>query len=90
MKRPRGLTVSQASALLIELNRHGPANLLCVRTTPPGRKSGEVDLIVPGLMRGYLDRFAPEDDVESTDAFAWLRLTANAALLLRDSRDRAA
>ena len=41
-------------------------------------------------MRGYLDRFAPEDDVESTDALAWLRLTANAALLLRDFCDRAA
>ena len=90
VKRPRGLTVSQASALLIELNRHGPAKLLCVQAAPPGRRSGEVDLIVPGLMRGYLDRFAPEDDVESTDAMAWLRLTANAALLLRDVRDRTA
>ena len=48
VKRPRGLTVSQATALLLELNRHGPAKLLCVQTTPPGRKSGEVDLIVPG------------------------------------------
>jgi len=81
LKRKQPLSVSQAVAVLLELNRHGKATLLCVEQAPADRRSGEVDLLFPGLMRGYIAAFAPDDDVEATDPTDWLRLAANARLL---------
>ena len=81
IKRQQPLLLSQAVAVLLELNRHGRATLLCVEPVPAGRQSGEVDLLMPGLMRGYIAAFAPEDNVEAAEPADWLRLTANARLL---------
>ncbi len=81
IKRQQPLLLSQAAAVLLELNRHGRATLLCVEPVPVGRRSGEVDLLMPGLMRGYIAAFAPEDNVEAAEPTDWLRLTANARLL---------
>jgi hypothetical protein len=81
LKRQPPITLSQAAAVLLELHRHGPATLLCVGPVPEGRHSGEVDLVMPYLMRGYLSEFAPDDDVEAVDPSGWLRLAANAWLL---------
>jgi hypothetical protein len=83
IKRQRRIPLSTAAAVLMELNRHGRAVLLCVEPTPAGRRSGEVDLVMPGLMRGYVSQFAPEDDVESVNPADWLRVAANATLLNR-------
>ena len=81
LKRPTPLPLYQAAAVLLELHRHGPATLLCVGRAPEGRHSGEVDLVMPFLMRGYLADFAPEASVETTDPTDWLRLAANARAL---------
>lgn len=78
LKRQPPVSLSQAAAVLLELHRHGPATLLCVGPVPKGRRSGEVDLVQPFLMRGYIGQFAPEDDVETVDPTDWLRLVANA------------
>jgi len=83
IKRTRSIPVSQAMAVMMELARHGRATLLCVEPAPPGRKAGEVDLLMPGLMRGYVTRFAPDVDVENADPTDWLRVVANATLLNR-------
>ncbi len=81
LKRQPPIPLCQAAAVLLELHRHGPATLLCVGRVPEGRRSGEVDLVMPFLMRGYLAEFAPDDDVEAVDPTDWLRLAANAWLL---------
>ena len=84
-KRDSPLSVAEASALLIELNRHGRNILLYVTLCTNGRPSGMVELVGPGLMRGYITAFAPNDDVgEATDPTIWLRLLANAWLLDQD------
>ena len=87
LKRQQPLLVSQAAAVLLELNRHGRATLLCVEPVPAGRRSGEVDLLLPGLMRGYLETFAPNDNVEAVDPTDWLRLAANARLLQLEANE---
>jgi hypothetical protein len=38
---------------------------------------------MPGLMRGYVARFAPASDVGATEPTDWLRVAANAVLLTR-------
>jgi hypothetical protein len=83
VKQRGRIPIGQAAALLLELNRHGSAALLCVEQTPDGHRSGEVELLLPNLMRGYVEKFAPETDVESADPEHWLRVIANAALLRR-------
>ena len=64
MKQPRPISAVQAAALLLELKRHGNVSLLCVEPAPPERRPGEVELLMPGLMRGYVERFA---DAEAAD-----------------------
>jgi hypothetical protein len=88
VKQSRPISAVQAAALLMELNRHGKATLLCVEPAPPEWRPGEVELLMPGLMRGYVERFADADDVEAADVIAWLRVLANAALLHRDPAAR--
>ena len=83
----RPFLLREAVALLMELRRHGSATLLCVEPASAAHRSGEVEMVAPGLMRGYLKSFAPATDVEATDTSGWLRVTANAALLRRASPD---
>jgi hypothetical protein len=85
MKQQRHIPTAQATALLMELNRHGKATLLCVEPAPPRRRPGEVELLMPGLMRGYVEQFAADPDVEAVDCTDWLRVLANATLLQRAS-----
>ena len=81
VKQRPPIAVAQALALLMELNRHGHATLLWVEQALDATRSGEVELLAPGLMRGYVERFAPDNDVESADTADWLRVIANAFLL---------
>jgi hypothetical protein len=84
LKRRRSIPIDQAAVFLIELSRTGPATLLCVEEASAARPPGEVELLLPGLMRGYVGRFAPATDVGSADPADWLRVLANAALLKRE------
>jgi hypothetical protein len=86
LKHERPLTLAEAMPVLLELNRYGPNTLLYVGTATDGRRSGSVDLMAPGLMRGHLAAFAPTDDVESVDPTDWLRLAGNAMRLDQQSR----
>jgi len=83
LKQGTPVPTDQAAVLLMELNRSGSATLLCVEEVAAGRQPGEVDLLTPGLMRGYVGRFAPDTNVESADPTDWLRVLANAVLLKR-------
>ncbi len=81
LKQRRPLPLAEIAVLMTELNRYGNATLLCVAEARSDRLPGEVELLLPGLMRGYVERFAPGADVESADD--WLRVLANAMLLQR-------
>jgi hypothetical protein len=83
VRQQRPIPFGQAATLLMELNRHGRATLLCVEPAPPNRRPGEVELLMPGLMRGYVGQFASDPDAESADSTDWLRVIANATLLNR-------
>ncbi|HEY4042143.1 MAG TPA: hypothetical protein VGM32_09925 [Rhodopila sp.] len=69
--------------LHMALNRYGPATLLWVVQTERGRPPGAVEVLMPGLLKGYIDRFAPEDNAHDLSFDGWLRLCANACVLDR-------
>jgi hypothetical protein len=83
LARERSVPASEAAALLMELNRTAEATLLCVEQARNDHAPGEVELLMPGLMRGYIERFAPDTDADAVDLANWLRVLANATLLKR-------
>jgi hypothetical protein len=67
--------------LHLALNRYGESTLLWVvpaeRDCPPGT----VEVVMPGLLKGYIDRFAPEANAHDLSFEGWLRVCANACVL---------
>ena len=51
-----------------------------MRTHPPGA----VDRVLPGLFRGYIDRFALDDNAHDLSLEVWLSICVNADKLARD------
>jgi hypothetical protein len=74
-------TVEEILPLHMALNRYGAATLLWVVPAEPGRPPGTVEVLMPGLMKGYIDRFAPDDNAHDLSFDGWLRLCANACVL---------
>ncbi len=77
----------RAMSLLLELRRHGPAALLCVEPACPDHPAGTAELVVPGLIRGYVSNVAPESTPRPADLTDWIKVLANAALLRRLKQD---
>jgi hypothetical protein len=65
------------------LNRYGDNMLLWVVPTEPDRPAGTVEVVMPGLLKGYIDRFAPDDNAHDFSFEGWLRVCANACVLAR-------
>jgi hypothetical protein len=69
--------------LHLALNRYGPATLLWVVPSGPEFPPGTVEVLMPRLMKGYIDRFAPDDNAHDLSFDGWLRVCVNACLLHR-------
>jgi hypothetical protein len=74
-------TVEEILPLHMALNRYGPATLLWVVPAERARPPGTVEVLMPGLMKGYIDRFAPDDNAHDLSFDGWLRLCANACVM---------
>ena len=81
-----GVSEEEILPLLMALNRYGAATLLWVVPVERGRPSGTVEVVMPGLLKGYIDRFAPEANAHDFSFDAWLRVCANAYVLARLQR----
>ncbi len=80
-EKPEPLRLAEILSLLIRLNQYGANTLLYLTPCERNRRSGTVELIAPGIMRGYVDDFVITPDIETKDHAAWLRVAANAWLL---------
>jgi len=69
--------------LHIALNRYGAATLLWVVPAERNRPAGTVEVVMPGLLKGYIDRFAPNENAHDLSFDGWLRVCANAHVLAR-------
>ncbi len=74
-------TLEEILPLHMALNRYGPATLLWVVPADRGHAAGSVEVLMPGLMKGYIDRFAPDDNAHDLSFDGWLVLCANAYVL---------
>lgn len=80
-KRVVPVPESEILPLFLALNRNGPNTLLWVVPEEPGHPAGTVEILMDGLLKGYVDRFAPSDNAHDFSFEAWIRLCAHAFLL---------
>jgi hypothetical protein len=78
---PRPLGLAEAVSAFLHLNQLGRNTLLYVVPCRGGHRSGSAELVLPGVIRGYLDSFVISADTEIHDHADWLRLCANAWVL---------
>jgi hypothetical protein len=84
-----GVCEAEILPLLMALNRYGDATLLWVVPAERDRPAGSVEVLRPGLLKGYIDRFAPDDNAHDFSFDGWLRVCANACVLGRLQRSSA-
>lgn len=89
VKDDEGLSVTQVAALMQRVRARGTAVLLWVEQTTPGHAAGDVELVCPGLLRGWIERFADLNQGAHTIAHAtWRTLLVNAMTLHEAARPR--
>jgi hypothetical protein len=80
-EKPERLRFAEVLPLFLRLNEYGTNTLLYLTQCSHGRRSGTVELVAPGVMRGYVDDFVILPDLDNGDHAAWMRVAANAWLL---------
>ncbi|MBS0639921.1 MAG: hypothetical protein JSS43_08625 [Proteobacteria bacterium] len=75
------LRFAEVVPLFLQLNQYGSNTVLYLTRCANGRRPGAVELLAPGIMRGYVDDFVITPHPETKDHAAWLRVAANAWLL---------
>jgi len=75
--RPLALTHAQALARAVRL--YGKPVLLWVELADAAHPPGAVEWIAEGLMKGYIDRFAPGEDAHDFALDSWIALCRRAA-----------
>jgi hypothetical protein len=76
------LTGAHAHALSRAIRLYGPSTLLWVELADAAHPPGTVEWVSEGLMKGYIDRFAPAADAHDFATDSWVTL-CRAALALR-------
>ncbi len=80
---------SEVLPLAMALNRKTPNTLLWVVPEEPGKPAGTVELVMNGLLKAYIDRFAPGDNARDFSFEVWVRICVHAYLLHRMTRGSA-
>jgi hypothetical protein len=75
------LCMEEVMPLFLALNRHAPNKLLWVQLADSENPAGTVEELLPGLMRGFIDRFAPGEMVPQLSVSGWAQVCANAWML---------
>jgi hypothetical protein len=76
----------QMQPLLEILRRLGPNTLLWVVEANDEHKAGSVERLEPGVIKGYVSRFAPDDGVTDIDFASWWSVCWRADELLHAGR----
>ncbi len=89
LKRNEDLTPQEVAPVWACLRGHGDNTLLYVVPAAGDRLPGSVEWTAPGLLCGYIDRFAPERDIHDISDQCWLSICRNAHALWQAQRDAA-
>ena len=82
-KRNTPIPEEEILPLCLAVRRHGDNTLLWVVPAERDRPPGTMEVMMPGLLKGYIDRFAPEDNAHDFSFDGWMRVCANALVLAR-------
>jgi hypothetical protein len=77
------LTFEQAKQLLAALREYGTGTLLWVELADETHPPGTVEEIQPGLLKGYMDRFAPGENAHDLSLECWIELCGHASRLTK-------
>ncbi len=83
------LTLQHASTLKDDLGRYGPGVLLWVELADEKHPPGSAEWVGPGLLKGYMDRFAPGEDAHDISLGCWVDLCQR-AVAAADAADKPA
>jgi hypothetical protein len=72
IKRNVPMRLSDVLPLFQLLREHGPNTLLWIEQAGDGRAPGTVEVLQEGLMKGYVEHFAPYDKADTAEAEVWL------------------
>jgi hypothetical protein len=77
-KRNVPITDQEILPLHTALNEYGPNTLFWVVQADKSHCAGSVECLMPGLVKGYIDRFAPSNDAHDLSLEVWLDLCVSA------------
>jgi hypothetical protein len=83
IKRNAPLREEEILPVVAAINAYGPNTLLWVVLADDKHKPGSVEWVMPGLVRGYIDRFAPNENAHDLSLNIWLEICVNAFALWR-------
>ena len=89
LKRNDPIALAEILPVWSCLRGYGDNTLLYVVVADDGHLPGTVEQRAPGLLCGYVDRFAPYDDVHNLFDECWLSICRNAHALWSEQRHRA-
>jgi len=78
IKRNVALREDEILPLYNALASFGPNVLLWMVPADAEHASGSVEVVIPGLLKGFIERFAPHDDATTLMFEHWLQVCANA------------
>jgi hypothetical protein len=82
----RPLSRALVRRLVDALREHGPGMLLWVELHDAAHPPGTVEMLGDGLLKGYIDRFAPGDNAHDLSIACWVELCRNALAVARDAK----
>jgi len=83
-KRNEPLSEQEMLPLYAALNRFAANTLLFVTPADAAHPPGTVEQLMPGLLRGSIDRFAPPENAHDLSLESWLAVCVNAYRLVHD------
>jgi hypothetical protein len=84
-KRNDALSEQEILPLYALLNRFAANTLLFVTPADEAHPSGTVEQLMPGLLRGAIDRFAPPENAHDLSLESWLSVCVNAYRLVHEA-----
>jgi hypothetical protein len=67
--------------LVAAMHSYGPTTLLWVELQDPAHPAGTVEWVAAGLLKGYIDRFAPGENAHALSLDCWITICRTAAKL---------
>ena len=80
------VTEEEVLPLHMALSQRSETTMLWVVPSERDRPPGTVEVLRPGLLKGYIDRFAPNDNAHDLSFDGWLKVCTNAFVLARLGR----